>query len=79
MISLKQAYEQGSLRIAFYCIRPGVCRHIAKMSIESAIARWGETRLLDEIPARCGKCGSRDHFSVRCEPPGRGGKRGRRD
>ncbi|WP_325059881.1 hypothetical protein [Vitreimonas sp.] len=78
MITLKQAYEQGSLRVAFYCVRPGACAHVGKVDIREAIRRWGEERRLNEIPARCGRCGSRDHVSVRCEPPGRLGKRGRR-
>jgi len=52
MISLKQAYEQGSLRVAFYCVRPGICAHVGKVDIESAIKRWGEARLLDRISGR---------------------------
>jgi hypothetical protein len=78
MITLKQAYEQGSLRIAFYCMRPDVCSHVGRISIESAMKRWGAERLLDDIPARCSRCGSKDFVSVRGEPPGRLGKRGRR-
>ena len=76
-ITLKQAYEQGSLRIAFYCTRPG-CMHLGKIEIAEAIRRWGEHRELDAIPARCSKCGSAESVSVRGEPPGRLGKRGRR-
>jgi hypothetical protein len=77
-ISLKQALEQGSLRIAFYCTRPGVCSHVGKIDIHDAIKRWGGTRKLNEIPARCSRCGSSDFVSVRGEPPGRLGKRGNR-
>ena len=77
MTSLKQAYEQGSLRIAFYCVRPGVCAHVSKIEIAAAIERWGPDRLLTQIPARCGRCGSKDYVSARGEPPGRAGKRGR--
>lgn len=76
-ITLKQAYEQGSLYIAFYCTRPG-CLHVGKVEIADAIRRWGEDRVLSTIPARCTKCGSADSVSVRGEPPGRLGKRGRR-
>jgi hypothetical protein len=76
-ITLKQAYEQGSLRIAFYCgAHP--CTHVGKIDIRDAIARWGADRLLDQIPARCSKCGSSDRVSARGEPPGRLGKRGNR-
>ena len=77
MVSLKQAYEQGSLRIAFYCVRPGVCDHVGKVSIEEALRRWGGQMRLDQIRARCSRCGSADFVSVRGEPPGRMGKRGR--
>jgi hypothetical protein len=76
-ITLKQAYEQGSLRIAFYCVRLG-CSHAGKVEIADAIKRWGADRALNEIPARCSKCGSADFVSVRGEPPGRLGKRGNR-
>jgi hypothetical protein len=78
-ISLKQAYEQGSLRIAFYCVRPtsaGFCNHVGKVEIADAIERWGAERKLNEIPARCSKCGSAEFVSARGEPPGRLGKRG---
>ena len=78
MVSLTQTYEQGSLRVAFYCIRPGVCDHVGKIDIESAIKRWGGDKQLDQIPARCSRCGSANFVSVRGEPPGRLGKRGRR-
>ena len=77
-ITLKQAYEQGSLRIAFYCVRPGVCDHVGKVEIADAIKRWGAERRLDDIPARCSKCGSKDFVGARGEPPGRLGKRGNR-
>ena len=76
-ISLKQAYEQGSLRIAFYCVRPG-CSQVGKVEIADAIKRWGADRALNEIRARCSRCDSSEFVSVRGEPPGRTGKRGRR-
>jgi hypothetical protein len=74
MVSLKQAYEQGSLRLAFYCRRPmphGFCDHVGKLSIESALKRWGGEIAIGAIPARCGKCGSSEFVSVMGEPPGR--------
>jgi hypothetical protein len=79
-ITPKQAYEQGSLRIAFNCTRPrfgGVCGQTGKVEIAEAIKRWGAERRLDEIPARCSRCGSSKHFYTTGEPPGRTGKRGR--
>lgn len=77
-ITLKQAYEQGSQRIAFYCMRPEYCSHVGKIDIGIAIKRWGGERQLDQIPARCSRCGSKEFVSVRGEPPGRMGKRGNR-
>jgi len=73
MVSLKHAQEQGSLRIAFYCVRPmggRVCNHVGRVSIAEALKRWGGDRHLDAIPARCSRCGSADFVSARGEPPG---------
>lgn len=84
-ITIKQAYEQGSLRFSFSCRRPiaregwnGWCNHIGKVGIQTAMRRWGEDCRLDQMRARCSKCGSSEFVSVMCEPPGRLGKRGRR-
>lgn len=83
-ITLKQAQEQGSLRIVFVCTRPDVrpggalCGQTSSITIDMALASFGASRLLDDIRARCGRCGSRDFVSVRGEPPGRLGKRGNR-
>jgi hypothetical protein len=83
-ITLKQAYEQGSLRIAFYCTRPepraggGFCGKVGHVAIEHAMQRWGEDKPLDAIPARCTWCRSNEFVRVRGEPPGRPGRRGQR-
>lgn len=80
MASLKHVYEQGSLRIAFYCVRPtpnGACNNRSVISIEDALKRWGADTHLGDIRARCSRCGSNEFFTVRGEPPGRPGKRGR--
>jgi hypothetical protein len=82
-ITLKQAYEQGSLRVAFYCMRPvdhspGYCGKVGRVDIEHLIQRWGDQKQLDEIPARCGVCRSGEYVSAMGEPPGRLGKRGNR-
>jgi ribosomal protein S27AE len=83
-ITIKQAYEQGSLRLVFTCARPDVrpggalCGQVGKIDIEIALASWGGERRLDQIRARCSRCGSAAFVSVHGEPPGRTGKRGRR-
>jgi hypothetical protein len=83
-ITLKQAHEQGSLRIAFLCVRPdarassGLCMKTGKVEIGDAIKRWGAECKLDAIPARCSRCGSKDFVRASGEPPGRTGKRGNR-
>jgi hypothetical protein len=82
-ITIKQAYEQGALRLAFQCLRPdvrpeGLCAQVGKVDIHIALATWGPDRPLDAIRARCSRCGSRDFVDVTGEPPGRAGMRGRR-
>jgi hypothetical protein len=83
-ITIKQAQEQGSLRLVLSCSRPDVrpggalCGQVGKVDIELAVASWGGERPLDQIRARCSRCGSRDFVSVTGEPPGRLGKRGNR-
>jgi hypothetical protein len=85
-ITIKQAYEQGSLRLVFGCTSQAcmmhpdwgwIGGHESKIDIEAAMKRWGEGRRLDEISARCSRCGSRAFVHVTVEPPGRTGKRGR--
>ena len=76
-VTIKQAWEQGSIRIAICCANYP-CHNRLLLSIRDAIKQWGEDKPLNEIAARCTKCGSRDHVSVRGEPPGRVGKRGNR-
>ena len=84
-ITIKQAYEQGSLRLVFTCSRPDVrpggalCGQTSKIDIEVALATWSGERRLDRIRARCSRCGSAEFVRVHGEPPGRTGKRGRRD
>ena len=81
--TIQQQYEQGSTRLLFRCVRPGVrpgnalCDHASRMDIRTAIERWGKKKRLDEIRAMCSRCGSRAFVSVTGEPPGRPGKRGR--
>jgi len=83
-ITLKQAFEQGTLKLVFSCSRPDVrpsdalCNQRGEVSIQVAIGTWGEERRLDQIRARCSRCGSADFVEVTGQPPGRIGKRGRR-
>lgn len=72
-ITLAQAKEQGDFVLTFYCERPDVCSHSGEMRLDEAIARWGGDLRLDQVPARCSRCGSRDHVDVRARPPMREG------
>lgn len=79
MVSLKHAYEQGSLRIAFYCVRPpGGCNRSGSIGIEEALRRWGGDMQVKDVPARCSGCRTSAHVATMAIPPGRPGKRGRR-
>lgn len=77
-ITLAEAAEQGDVTLTFYCVRPATCWHSGTMPLADAIARWGGGLRLDQVPARCTQCGSRDHVDVRGSRPsqenaGRGG------
>jgi hypothetical protein len=72
-ITLAQAKAQGSFMLVFYCVRPAICSHSGEMRLDAAIARWGGALRLDQVPARCTRCGSRDHVDVRARPPMRSG------
>jgi len=43
------------------------------MRLVDAIARWGAQIRLDQVPARCTRCGSTEHVDVRSRPPKREG------
>lgn len=68
-ITLAQAKAQGGFMLMFYCVRPAVCSHSGEMRLDAAIARWGDALRMDQVPARCTRCGSRDHVDVRARPP----------
>jgi hypothetical protein len=72
-ITLNQAQAQGAIALIFYCVRPALCSHSGEMRLDAAIARWGGHLRLDQVPARCTRCGSRDHVDVRARPPRRQG------
>ena len=59
--------------LMFYCVRPSVCWHSGEMRLDAAIARWGGALRLDQVPARCTRCGSREHGDVRSRPAMREG------
>lgn len=68
-ITLAQAKAQGGFMLMFFCQRPSVCSHSGEMRLDQAIDRWGESIRLDQVPARCSRCGSREHVDVRARPP----------
>lgn len=72
-ITLAAAKAQGEFALLFYCVRPPICWHSGEMRLDDAIARWGGTLRLDQVPARCTRCGSRDYVDVRARPPKREG------
>ncbi len=72
-ITLADAKAQGDFALIFYCVRPAVCGHSGEMRLDEAITRWGGSMRLDEVPARCTRCGSGDHVDVRARPPKREG------
>jgi hypothetical protein len=63
-ITLGQAKAGLATHILFFCgaqTASGItCARNGNMPIGAAIARWGEMRALDAIPARCERCGSAD-------------------
>ena len=74
-ITLAEAKAQGDFMLQFYCANAAVyCSHSGEMRLDEAIARWGEHLRMDQVPARCRRCGSRDHVDVRARPPRRDGQ-----
>lgn len=75
-ITLAHAKESGGEKVLFYCTGlfvDQICFHSGQMDLDAAIGRWGAETRLDQIPARCTRCGSRDHVDVRVERPYRPG------
>jgi hypothetical protein len=73
-ITLAQAKAQGDFMLIFYCHNfPAHCSHSGEMRLDEAVARWGGARRLDQVPARCTRCGSRELIDVRARPPKREG------
>lgn len=73
-ITLAQARQQGDTMLTFWCENVAVyCHHKGEMRLADAIERWGAETRLDQIPARCTKCGSAKHVDVRSRPPRREG------
>ena len=69
-ITLADAKAQGDFMLLFYCANAAAyCSHSGEMRLDAALARWGGGRRLDQVPARCTRCGSRDHVDVRARPP----------
>jgi hypothetical protein len=60
--------------LMFYCENIAAhCSHSGEMRLDKAIIRWGGTLRLDQVSARCTRCGSRDFVEVRARPPKREG------
>jgi hypothetical protein len=73
-ITLADAKAQGDFMLMFYCQNMlAYCSHSGEMRLDEAVARWGGGLRLDQVPARCTRCGSRDFIDVRARPPKREG------
>lgn len=63
-ITLAEVVESGAegLLIACmnHCVGHGGCWHGVRFDLGIAIGLWGDGRRLDELPFRCGRCGSRN-------------------
>jgi hypothetical protein len=69
-ITLAEAQAQGATELLFYCTNTAAaCWRSGGMPLAAAIARWGEARRLDQIPARCTGCDSREFVDVRALQP----------
>lgn len=67
-ITLGQARDGGATHLLFYCygVTRGIsCGRNAQMPIGSALTRYGAGMSLDDAPALCERCGSRDAVEVR--------------
>jgi hypothetical protein len=73
-ITLATAHAQGDFMLLFYCQNLAAnCWHSGEMQLDTAIARWGGALRLNQVPARCSRCGSREHVDVRARPAKRDG------
>ena len=73
-ITLAQAKAQGDFMLMVYCANiPAHCSHSGEMWLDEAVARWGASLRLDQVPARYTRCGSREFIDVRARPPKREG------
>lgn len=69
-ITLAQAQAQGGFALTFYCQNLAAhCSHSGEIRLNEAITRWGGSLRLDQVPARCTKCGERRFVDVRYRPP----------
>ncbi len=63
-ITLADAAESGAEGLLIACMNHlvghGGCWHSARFDLGIAIGLWGDGRRLDELPFRCGRCGSRN-------------------
>lgn len=76
-ITLAEARAQGDFMVQFWCENARVhCHHKGEIRLSEAIDRWGAETRLDQVPARCTKCGSAEFVDVRARPPRREGGQG---
>lgn len=67
-ITLGQARDGGATHLLFYCygVTRGIsCGRNAHTPLAPAIARYGADVSLDEVPAVCERCKSREAVEVR--------------
>lgn len=70
-ITLEQAIYQGDRIAVFYCeamSARGVCAHGGEARLIELIDAFGPLMRLDDLPARCTRCGRADGVDVRARP-----------
>ena len=70
-ITLAQAIYQGDRIVTFYCeakVERGWRHHNGAARLIEMIDSFGPRTRLDDLPARCTKCGRRDCVEVRARP-----------
>lgn len=65
-ITLEQAIYQGDRIVTFYCENAaGPCSNSGETRLIEMIDSYGPLTRLDELPARCTRCGRREKVDVR--------------
>lgn len=66
-ITLERAIYQGDRIVMFYCCAPH-CWNSGQARLIELIDSWGPLTRLDDLPARCKRCGRADRVDVRARP-----------